>query len=75
MAEKRRISDGATFEEVQALLLNCVRRLRALTPLGADLSELERTEAEIAWLDLLGTWLAANPNRRTAIVLGSDQSH
>jgi hypothetical protein len=46
-----------------------------LTPPGADLSELERMEAEIAWQDLFGTWFAANPERRAAIVWGSDQSH
>jgi len=76
MAKNRtRISDGASVEEVQALLLNCVRRLRALTPPGADLSELDRMKAEICWQDLFGTWLEANPERRAAIVWGSDRSH
>ena len=75
MAKKRKISDGATFEDVQALLLKCTRRLRALTPPGADLRDLDRMEAEIAWLDLFGGWIAANPERRAAIVWGTDQSH
>jgi hypothetical protein len=54
MAKKRRrISDGATLEEVQALLLKCTRQLRALTPAGADLSGLDRIEAEQACLSWL----------------------
>jgi len=54
MAKKRtRISDGATFEEVQALLLKTTRQLRALMPPGADLSRLNETEARTAYMRLL----------------------
>jgi hypothetical protein len=53
MAKKRRISDGATFGEVQALLLKCTRQLRALMPPGADLSHLDDIEARMAYLTLL----------------------
>jgi hypothetical protein len=47
MAKRRRISYGATFEELQALLLKTARQLRAMTPPGADLSDLDRAEAEL----------------------------
>jgi hypothetical protein len=53
MAKKRWISDGATFEEVQALSLECTRQLRTLMPPGADLSPLGRIEAEMAYLTCL----------------------
>jgi hypothetical protein len=75
MAEKRGISEGASFEEVQALLLKCTRRLRTLMPAGADVSELDRIEAEVAWHASIKTWLAAMPERRNAIFCGSDQCH
>jgi hypothetical protein len=76
MAKKRRrIADGATFEEVQALLLRCTRQLRALMPPGEDLSRLDLTEAELAWQIHFDTWLAANPKKRGAVVWGSDQCH
>jgi hypothetical protein len=75
MAKKRKISDGATFEDVQALLLKCTRQMRSLMPSGADLSSLDRIEAEQVWQARFGAWIAANPNKRGAIVLGSDQSH
>jgi hypothetical protein len=75
MAKKRRISDGACAEEVHALLLRCIHRLRALTPPGANLNDLDRMEAEIAWEASFDAWIAANPKPRYAIVCGSDQSH
>jgi hypothetical protein len=59
MASK--ISDGATFEEVQALLLKCTRQLRNLMPPGADLSHLDRTEAEQDFL----TWMRQTPLTRS----------
>jgi hypothetical protein len=51
--KRRRISDGATFEEVQSLLLKCTRQLRTLMPPGADLRPLDRIETRMAWLALL----------------------
>jgi hypothetical protein len=75
MAKKRRISDGASYEEMQALVLKCTRQLRELMPAGADLSELNRIEAEVAWLQRIKTWLAARPKRRNAIFYGSRQIH
>ena len=70
---KKRISDGTSVEEVQALLLKCIRQLRVMP--GADVSRLDRAEAEIAWGDRFRAWLAANPKPRCAIVLGPDQTH
>jgi hypothetical protein len=75
VAKKRRISDGATYEDVQALLLKCTRHLRTLMPAGSDLSQLDRIEAEVAWHASIKTWLAAKPERRFAITYGSDQCH
>jgi hypothetical protein len=52
-AKKPRISDGATFEEAQALLLKCTSQLRALMPPGSDASRLDHIDAEqdfLAWL-------------------------
>jgi hypothetical protein len=50
MSKKRaRISDGATFEEVQALLLKLTRQLRTLMPPGADVSRLDRIESEMTY--------------------------
>jgi hypothetical protein len=53
MANKGGICDGATFEEVQALLLKCTCQLRTLMPPGSDTSQLDRIEAEQDFL----TWL------------------
>jgi hypothetical protein len=75
MAKRRRISDGATLEELQSLLLKTARQLRTLMPHGPDIRDLDRAEAELAWQIHFDTWLAANPEKRGAIVLGSDQSH
>jgi hypothetical protein len=70
MGKKRRISDGATFEEVQALLLRCTHQLRALMPSSADLGGLDRIEDEMAWQASIDAWITANPKRRGAIFLG-----
>jgi hypothetical protein len=76
MTEKRgRISDGATLEDIQALLLKCSRQLRSLMPAGADLSRLDHIEAEVAWQACIETWIAGSPERRNAIFYGSDQCH
>ena len=75
MANKRRISDGATLDDLQVLLLTCTRKLKALTPPGEDLNLLYQIEAEMAWQASLDTWLAANPEKRGAVVSGSDRSH
>jgi hypothetical protein len=50
MAKKYRIPDGPAFDEVLALLMKCTRQLRAMMPPGADLSRLDRMDAEQAAL-------------------------
>jgi hypothetical protein len=44
-------------------------------PPDADLSDLDRIEAEITWQDGIETWIAGSPEQRNAIFYGSDQSH
>jgi hypothetical protein len=44
-SKRRRISDGAIFEELGAFLLKLARQLRAPTPPGGDLSRLDQIEA------------------------------
>jgi hypothetical protein len=73
--DRARISDGATFEEVQALLLKCTRQLRALMPDGADVSPLAQVEAEMTWQVSLDARIAAHPKRHSAICCGSEQWH
>jgi hypothetical protein len=49
MAKKRaRISDGATFEELQAFLSKLARQLRAMEPASQDLGMLEWIKTDIA---------------------------
>jgi hypothetical protein len=49
MAKKRaRISDGATFEELQAFLFKLAWQLRAMEPPGQDLDMLEWIKTEMA---------------------------
>jgi hypothetical protein len=49
MAKKRApISDGATFEELQAFLFKFARQLRAMEPPGPDLGMLEWIKTDIA---------------------------
>ena len=58
MAKNRtRISDGTSVEEVQALLLNCVRRLRALTPPVRTSSSQTAWKPELAGRTSSGTGL------------------
>jgi hypothetical protein len=75
MAVKRRISDGATFEDAQALLLKATRQLRTLMADGADVGPLDQIEAQMAWQASLDAWIAANPKRRGAIFWGSYRFH
>jgi hypothetical protein len=39
----------ATVEEAQALLLKFKRRMRSMMPAGADVSRLDRIEAQMTW--------------------------
>jgi hypothetical protein len=49
MAKKRaRISDDATFEELQAFLSKLARQLRAMEPASQDLGMLEWIKTDIA---------------------------
>src|SRR5215469_17936070 len=48
MSSKRaRISDGATLEELQALLMKAAKQLRSIAPPGDDVSILDQLEAEM----------------------------
>jgi hypothetical protein len=48
MAKKpRRISDGATFEDVQALLLKITWQLRTMAPPPNVVKSLDQTEAQV----------------------------
>jgi hypothetical protein len=51
MCEKRgRISEGATIEEVQALLLRVTRQLRTMAPLPHVADNLDQIEARVELL-------------------------
>jgi hypothetical protein len=60
MSSKRaRISDGAKFEDLQALLLKLTRQLRTMGPSGQVVCNLDQIEAEVEQL---------RARRKTALV-------
>jgi hypothetical protein len=60
MARKReRISDGATFEELQDLILKIARQMRDMPPPPHVVSTLDRIESQVAKMKQRGKAIPA----------------